>query len=151
MNAEELTMLTTLATELRAAIEATSFSTPPMDRFPNGCCGDATIFLSEYLMEHGYKATYYCGVPVFEEEERNPQSHAWVVLEDGQIADITGDQFKDNADFLNYDKPVYVGEMDDFHKLFPVKQVEHIGGIACYDEHSRGILRVQYNRIKANL
>jgi len=141
----------TLATQLRAAIEATSFSMPPMDRFPKGCCGDATIFLSEYLMEYGFKTTYYCGVHPFEEKERNPQSHAWVVLDGGLIADITGDQFKENEEFLNYDIPVYVGVMDDFHRLFSSKQVEHIGGIDCYDPHSRGILRAQYNRIKENL
>jgi len=35
--------------------------------------------------------------------------------------DITGDQFKDNRIFLNYDKSVYVGEKDDFHKLFVVE------------------------------
>lgn len=46
-----------LASNLRKAIERTSFSTPPMDRFPKGCCGDAAIFLSEYLMEHGYETT----------------------------------------------------------------------------------------------
>lgn len=34
------------------------------------------------------------------------------------IIDITGDQFKDDSTFLNYDIPVYIGEEDDFHKLF---------------------------------
>ena len=148
MNTEKVL---TLATQLREAIEATSFTTPPMDRFPKGCCGDATIFLSEYLMEHGYKTIYYCGLHPFEEEERNPQSHAWVVLDGSLIADITGDQFEDNEDFLNYNIPVYVGVMDNFHRLFSSKQVERIGGIDCYDAHSRGILRAQYNRIKENL
>ncbi len=97
--------------------------------------------------------TYYCGVhPLTEEnQERNPQSHAWVILNGGLIVDITGDQFKDNEEFLDYDIPVYVGKMDDFHRLFSSKQVEHIGGIDCYDEHSRRILRAQYNRIKENL
>lgn len=34
------------------------------------------------------------------------------------IIDITGDQYYDNREFLNYSKSVYVGAMDDFHSLF---------------------------------
>ena len=37
------------------------------------------------------------------------------------IIDITGDQFRNNPDFLNYDKSVYVGAEDDFHRLFEVE------------------------------
>lgn len=83
-------------------------------------------------------------------EKRNPQSHAWVIV-DGLIADITGDQFKNNDEFLRYDVPVYVGEMDEFHKLFYISELDHACGIDIYDDHSRGILRTQYNRIKEKL
>ena len=37
------------------------------------------------------------------------------------IIDITGDQFSGKSTFLNYDKSVYVGEGDDFHRLFEVE------------------------------
>lgn len=52
----------------------------------------------------------------------NIQSHAWLMLEDGHtIIDITGDQFHDKICFLNYNKSVYIGVEDDFHKLFQSK------------------------------
>lgn len=37
------------------------------------------------------------------------------------IIDITSDQFSGRSTFLNYDKSVYVGVNDDFHRLFEVK------------------------------
>ena len=139
-----------LATAFREAIEKTSFSSYPMLHFPNGCCGDATIYLSEYLMENGFQAEYYCGLHP-RREGMNPQRHAWVILEDGTIADITGDQFKNDSEHLNYDKPVYVGEVDDFHGLFATCQTRHIGGIDCYDEGNRTRLKAEYERIKGSL
>ena len=145
-NTEEIK---TLAEQLRKAIEQTAFTTPPMDQFPAGCCGDATIFLSEFLMEHGYECSYHCGARPMG-EEANPQNHAWVIV-DGTIADITGDQFKNDDEFLGYDVPVYVGEMDDFHMLFYISESDHAGGIDVYDDRSRRILRAQYNRIKETL
>ena len=139
-----------LAWNLRRAIEKTEFTTPPMNCFPYGCCGKATIFLSEYLVEHGYNTKYYCGL-CFLEEDQNPESHAWVVLDNEIIADITGDQYKHRDVFLNYNLPVYVGIMDDFHKLFLTQEVFHKGGIDSYDEYTRKIYRIEYNRIKDNL
>lgn len=51
----------------------------------------------------------------------------------------------------DYDKPVYVGEVDDFHRLFATCQTRHIGGIDCYDEGSQSRLKAEYERIKGNL
>lgn len=31
-------------------------------RFPNGCCGDTCDLLAEYLLQHGVKTNYVCGV-----------------------------------------------------------------------------------------
>ena len=42
-------------------------------RFPNGCCGDTCYLLAEYLLRHGIKTNYVCGV-------KNLQSHAWLTL-----------------------------------------------------------------------
>ena len=36
----------------------------------------------------------------------------WLTLEDDDIVDITGDQYKDRSGSLYYDLPVYVGKMD---------------------------------------
>lgn len=101
-------------------------------------------------MEHGYETTYYCGLHP-RGEKQNPQSHAWVELGDGLIVDITGDQFYDDEEHLNYNKAVYVGKVDRFHRLFSIQQTKHIGGIDYYDERNRIVLRAQYNRIKENL
>ena len=141
-----------LCAEFRRAIEKTRFVLPPMDRFPNGACGQASILLSEYLQQHGYKTIYYCGLHVFEDERRKPWSHAWLILENHLIADITGDQFRTKSEFLNYDIPVYVGEEDEFHTLFPVKQTLHRGGINLNDNsHNNRVLRIYYERIMENM
>ena len=48
-------------------------------------------------------------------------NHAWLMVDKYIIIDITGDQFSGKSTFLNYDKSVYVGEGDDFHRLFEVE------------------------------
>ena len=101
-------------------------------QFPQGCCGDASDLLNEFLMNNGMSLWYVCGTHYYhgkstEEAFYKMQSHAWLTTEDPRknqryaIIDITGDQFKKQKDYLNYDIPVYVGEMDDFHRLFRVE------------------------------
>jgi len=76
--------------------------------FPEGCCGDTSDLLAEYLLEHGIKTQYVCGTYI-DEQFNSMRSHAWLCTEDGTIIDITGDQFKDESTFLNYNETVYVG------------------------------------------
>jgi len=45
------------------------------------------------------------------------------------IIDITGDQFHDKSSFLYYDKPVHVGEMDEFHCLFEIRDIHECAGL----------------------
>jgi hypothetical protein len=105
-------------------------------RFPRGCCGDASVLLAHYLLKRGIQTTYICG-NYYDDEV--VQSHAWLELSDGVIVDITGDQFKYDKVFLNYNVPVYVGKMDAFHALFDVEardvrksvSIEKLGDI-CY-------------------
>lgn len=89
--------------------------------FPRGCCGDASDLLAHHLLKCGIQTNYICGNYYYDDED-GFQSHAWLELPDGVIVDITGDQFKYNNVFLNYNVPVYVGEMDAFHALFDVKE-----------------------------
>ncbi len=42
----------------------------------------------------------------------------WLTLENGSIVDITGDQYSNRTGMLRYDMPVYVGQIDAFHKQF---------------------------------
>lgn len=87
-------------------------------KFPKGCCGDASDLLAEFLLEKGIHTDYVCGTYYYYDEEYNSQSHAWLLSKDKMIIDITGDQFRYDSTFLNYDIPVYVGAEDDFHELF---------------------------------
>lgn len=46
------------------------------------------------------------------------ESQVWLTLENGDIVDITGGQYKNQLGLLYYDVPVYVGKMDPFHSQF---------------------------------
>ena len=146
----DIEKVTELATSFRKAIEDTIFSTHPMNNFPSGCCEEAASYLSEFLQENGFASEYYCGLHP-RGEGMNPKRHAWVILEEGIVADITGDQFKNDSEHLYYDKPVYVGEMDEFHMLFSICKTRHAGGFDCYDEGKKTQLRKEYERIMENL
>ena len=89
-------------------------------KFPRGCCGDASDLLAQFLLENVIRTYYVCGT-YRDGSFENSQSHAWLLTDNQTIIDITGDQFRDNPDFLNYDKSVYVGAEDDFHRLFEVE------------------------------
>ncbi|MFQ9896314.1 MAG: hypothetical protein ACLRWA_09215 [Lachnospira sp.] len=76
--------------------------------------------LAQYLLDKGIKTDYVCGT-YWGKPDGNGQSHAWLMVDKYIIIDITGDQFSGKSTFLNYDKSVYVGEGDDFHRLFEVE------------------------------
>lgn len=88
--------------------------------FPRGCCGDASDLLAQFLLENGIITHYVCGTYRNDSFE-GMQSHAWLLTNNKTIIDITGDQFKYNPVFLKYDKSIYVGIEDDFHRLFKVE------------------------------
>ena len=88
--------------------------------FPRGCCGDACDLLAHFLLDNGIRTFYVCGT-YNDGSFDNIQSHAWLLTENQTIIDITGDQFRNNPIFLNYNTPVYVGAGDDFHRLFEVE------------------------------
>ena len=67
------------------------------EKFPTGCCGETSDFLGHFLLEHGIQTSYICRSCPPQNEEENSQHHAWLLLEDDTIIDITGDQFKDNV------------------------------------------------------
>lgn len=111
-----------LVNQFRAAIDlAKDAGNFDMDfsfyKFPRGCCGDTCDLLAQFLLENDIRTYYVCGTYIDGSFE-NHQYHAWLLTDNHTIIDITGDQFKDNPDFLKYDKSVYVGVDDDFHRLF---------------------------------
>lgn len=114
-----------LVTDFRRAIDAANANGEfdkdfSFNRFPRGCCGDASDLLGEYLLEKDIQSIYVCGNRYFDDPEEGTQSHAWLLVDD-MIADITGDQFSDRLIYYNYDIPGYYGPMDDFHRLFDVE------------------------------
>lgn len=142
-----------LATEFRKAIdlalEAGEFDNDIIfRRFPRGCCGDASDLLSQYLLENSIKTIYVCGT-YWGESEDDRQSHAWLLTGGQTIIDITADQFKRNHIFLNYEKAVYVGKEDDFHRLFEVedRNVYECHGINALGSACRSRLWNLYRKI----
>ena len=113
-----------MVAQFRAAIEDAQsvgeFDSDYFGRFPRGCCGDTSDMLAQYLVEHGIKTKYIVGT-YWDDETGDSQSHAWLLLNEETIIDITGDQFQYNPVFLNFNKQVYIGPMDAFHRLFEVE------------------------------
>lgn len=121
-----------LAETFRRGIELTTFECFPMNHFPLGCCGEASMLLSQYYIDNGIQAWYQNG-NYHTSVEGIIQSHAWIVLEKGIIVDITGDQFKNKFEYGFFDTPVYVGKEKAFHKMF-IKEALRPGGYRVYDE-----------------
>lgn len=118
------------------ALEAGEFDSDSIyRRFPRACCGDTSDLLAQYLLEKGIKTDYVCGT-YWGGPDENGQSHAWLIVDKHIIVDITGDQFSGRSNFLNYDKSVYVGEEDDFHRLFEVEDRD------AYEHHGLNALSV---------
>lgn len=114
-----------LVTQFRSAIdcalEAGEFDNDSIyRRFPCGCCGDTCELLAQYLLNKGIKTDYVCGY-YWGTADENVQTHAWLLIDKHLIIDITADQFSNSSTFLNYDKSVYIGDGDDFHRLFEVE------------------------------
>ena len=80
--------------------------------FPRGTCGIVCDMLGRYLLEQANVRSWYTSGEV------DSENHVWLTLENGDIVDITGDQYKDRLGTLYYDLPVYVGKMDAFHLQF---------------------------------
>jgi len=89
-------------------------------KFPQRCCGDASDLLAHFLLDNGIRTYNVCGT-YRDCLPENIQSHTWLLTDNQIIIDITGDQFRYNPDFLNYNKSVYIGRADDFHRLFIVE------------------------------
>ena len=109
--------------------------------FPRGSCGDTSLLLAQFLLENDIRTDYVCGTS-------NNQSHAWLLTDNhNTIIDITGDQFEGDPDFLNYDKSVYVGAEDDFHRLFKGRKIRKNIGLDDFDSECQSMLKELYSRI----
>ena len=154
----QMSNLKLLATHFRAAIDK-ALSVGEFDKdlsfrqFPRACCGDTSDLLAQYLLDNGIKTYYVCGNYYFDDVTMNAQSHAWLWTADKTIIDITGDQFKYDSTFLNYDIPVYVGREDKFHKLYEVRamNVRECLGISELGSMCQPRLRFLYQIIRRHI
>ena len=125
MNTIDANELRNIAELFRQAIDVYISSGDPknhlLQSFPKGCCTLVSGFLQRYLFDNGVKTfvergEYRCGNEV--------DNHEWLITDNGIIIDITGDQYRTRQGRIEYDKPVFVGPIDDFHKLFSIKGKE---------------------------
>lgn len=72
-----------LVEQFRIAIENTRdaglFVGDPFENFPNGCCGDTSYLLAEFLRSKGLESIYVWGA------DQTYQTHAWLVIKDERI------------------------------------------------------------------
>ena len=99
-----------------------------MSRFPMGCCDDTADLFAHYLYQKYSVISMKIDGSYHDGNAENNCSHSWLEI-DGLIIDLTGSQFKYNPIFLNYDKTVYVGPIDEFHALFEIESQNQIMGI----------------------
>ncbi len=110
-----------------------------LQTFPNGACGDASYLLAKYLEENG------CGQFDYVLGERRPdfQSHAWLE-KDGQIIDITADQFD------GVTEGILVTTDHKWHDQFE-EEDRHIANFEIYDDATVSNLRSSYELVLSKI
>jgi hypothetical protein len=95
-----------------------------MSNFPAGCCDDSCDLLAYYLYT-AYEINTKQGNGIFRDNNpNNTTNHAWLVMDDGTIIDITINQFEF---FSKYAEGVYVGKENSFYK--------HLEGNRIYENY----------------
>lgn len=114
-----------IAVAFRAAIVSAKYDRrfhyrDRMRNFPGGCCDDSCDLLAYYLYTT-YKIRTRQGIGTYRDNDpNNTTDHAWLIMYDNTIIDITGDQFRYCA---GYTDEVYVGVETLFYKKLERKQV----------------------------
>ena len=107
-----------IAVTFRAAILEAKYnrkfdSRDRMSNFPGGCCDDSCDLLAYHLYTE-YDIHTKQGNGIYRDNNpNNTTNHAWLVMNEDTIIDITVDQF----DFLSkYAEGVYAGKENSFYK-----------------------------------
>lgn len=90
-----------------------------MSNFPVACCDDSCDLLAYYLYTVYKICTKQKVGKYHDNDPNNVTNHAWLIMDDNTIIDITGDQFKYCA---GYTKEVYVGKENSFYKRLEDKR-----------------------------
>ena len=84
-----------------------------MNNFPGVCCDDSADLFGYYLREK-YNITSKQGNGIYRARNSyNTRNHAFTILEDGTIIDLTADQF---PAFSDCPDGIYVGPQISFHR-----------------------------------
>lgn len=110
------------------------FSTIPtkdrMSCFPKECCDDTSDLLGYYLKSN-YNIDTKQLVKVYKSDDNLECLHCVLILPDGIVIDLTGDQFDDKRE------SVYVGKEDDWLKNMKFKSEDN-----NYDFFSENYVRL---------
>ena len=88
-----------------------------MSNFPGGCCDDSCDLLAHYLYTT-YSIRTKQGNGIYcDNDANNTTNHAWLVMADNTIIDVTADQFDS---FSRIAKGVYIGKEN-----YSYKHLEH--------------------------
>lgn len=97
-----------------------------MNYFPRGCCDDSADLFGYYLLKECHipskQGNGYCS--------KADAYHAFTILSDGTIIDLTADQFPFFSDHLD---GVYVGQPNNFYRNLERKRKENHCDITCND------------------
>ena len=121
----------------------------PFYKFPDDCCDDVCDLFGELLIKNNVRFTKVFGIYQYNNWDKQ-YPHVWLMLDDGTVIDLTGDQYKKNPIMLNYNNPCYIGKPNCLHHLFPKDELEYrpFYGIEYYnDEKTRKRLQRLYRNI----
>jgi len=156
MNVREIEYLSSkFRSGIEKAYEYRMFTQQPFSNFPNGCCGDAPDLLAQYLIDNSQGRNIQCkyvyGTYEYDQFD-NKFGHAWLVVNDSIIVDITADQrqFKNKRIFpQDVIGPCFVGKKSEFHSLFEIDiyQCRKIYGLQYLGENAYTRLKTLYEVI----
>ena len=91
-----------------------------MSNFPGGCCDDSCDLLAHYLCtEYGIHTRQGNG-RYRDNNPDNTTNHAWLVMYDNTIIDITADQF---GLLSGHAGGVYIGKENSFYRRLECKKI----------------------------
>ena len=144
-----------LAAQFRAAIEHSlatgAFNNlqhrPPLIlSFPTGCCELVSELLRQFLFENGIESLLVYG-DCWDDDCSCTQSHVWLVLKDGTVIDITGDQFKGRNDILKNDVAVYCDLPNEFYSHFKIDEAYSYEPARCFNDADEQLYQIIINHL----
>lgn len=120
------------------------------DNFPYDCCDDTADLFIHYLYHtFGIDSIKITG-NYYSKRLKCTCFHTWQKTE-GEIIDLTGDQFDQDSDIPIKSMPVYVGRGGEFHEQFECLCEERSCGIECLGTGSHNRMYDLYEKVMRQL